>query len=202
MEDEKIEEVEEFTYLGSIIDTKCSSAKEIERRIGMAKSPVHNLTTIWKSRGVSIGLKIRLLKSTAFAIALYGCESWAPTEADRKKINAFEMWCYRKLLRVSWTEKRTNEWILDKIGSDLELLKNIAERKMKLFGHIVRRGGLERQIVEGKMEGKRGRGRPQTSWLTDIKQWTGGSIAASIRQAENRTGWSALVKTTAARCAN
>ena len=202
LEDEKIEEVEEFTYLGSIIDTKCSSAKEIKRRIGMAKSTVHNLTTIWKSRGVSIGLKIRLLKSTAFAIALYGCESWAPTEADRKKINAFEMWCYRKLLRVSWTEKRTNEWILDKIGSDLELLKNIAERKMKLFGHIVRRGGLERQIVEGKMEGKRGRGRPQTSWLTDIKQWTGGSIAASIRQAESRTGWSALVKTTAARCAN
>ena len=116
LEDEKIEEVEEFTYLGSIIDTKCSSAKEIKRRIAMAKSTVHNLTTIWKSRGVSIGLKIRLLKSTAFAIALYGCESWAPTEADRKKINAFEMWCYRKLLRVSWTEKRTNEWILDKIA--------------------------------------------------------------------------------------
>ena len=86
--------------------------------------------------------------------------------------------------------------------SDLVLPKNIAERKMKLFGHIVRREGLERQIVEGKMEGKRGCGRPQTFWLTDIKQWTGGSIAKSIRQAENRTGWSALVKTTAALCAN
>ena len=161
-----------------------------------------NLLTIWKSRGVSSDLKIRLQKSTAFAIALYGCESWALTEADRKKINAFEMWCYRKLLRVSWTEKRTNKWILEKIGSDLVLLKNIAERKMKFFGHIVRRVGLERQIVEGKMEGKRGSGRPQTSWLTDIKQWTGGRIAESICQAENRTGWNALVKTTAALCAN
>ena len=73
---------------------------------------------------------------------------------------------------------------------------------MKHFGHIVRkrRGGLERQIIEGKMEGKGGRVRPQTSWLTDIKQWTGGSIAKSIRQAENRTGWNALVKNTAALC--
>ena len=132
-----------FTYLGSIIDTKCSGAKEIKRRIGMAKSTVHNLTMIWKSRGVSIGLKTRLLNSTAFAIAMYGCELWAPTKADGKKINAFEMWCYRKLLRVSWTEKRTNKWILEKLGSELILLKNIAERKMKLFGHIVRRGGLE-----------------------------------------------------------
>ena len=126
----------------------------------------------------------------------------APTEADRKKFKTFEMWCYRKLLRVSWTEKRTNKWILEKIGSELIFLKNFAERKMKLFGHIVRRGGLERQIIEGKMEGKRGRGRPQTSWLTDIKQWTGGSIAESLRQAENRTGWNALVKTTAALYAN
>ena len=78
--------------------------------------------------------------------------------------------------------------ILEKIGSDLVVLKNIAERKMKFFGHIVRRGGLERHIIEGKMEGKRGRGRPHISWLTDIKQWTGGSIAESMRQAENRTG--------------
>ena len=68
---------------------------------------------------------------------------------------------------------------------------------MKVFGHIVRRGGLERQIIEGKMERNRGRGRPQTSLLTDLKQWTGGSIVESIRQAENRTGWNALVKTTA-----
>ena len=98
--------------------------------------------------------------------------------------------------------KRTNKWILEKIGSEQILLKNFAERKMKLFGHIVRRGGLERQIIEGKMEGKRGRGRPQTSWLTDIKQWTGGSITESIRQAGNRTSWNALVKTTAALCAN
>ena len=132
-----------------------------------------------------------------------GCWTPGAHHFESLEINAFEMWCYRKLLRVSWTEKRTNKWILEKIGSDLILLKNIAERKMKFFGHIVRRGGLERQIIGGQMEGKRGRGRPQTSWLTDIKQWTGGSIAESILQAENRTGWNAIVKTTtAAFCTN
>ena len=81
------------------------------------------------------------------------------------------------------------------------IAKNIEERKMTFFRHTMRRGGLERQIIEGKMEGKRGRGRPQTSWLTDINQWTR-SIAESIRQAENRTGWNALVKTTSALCTN
>ena len=114
-----------YAHISSLSRGDNSNAKEIERKIAMAKSAVQNLTTIWRARGVSIRLKTRLLKSTVFANELYGCESWALTEADRKKINALEMWCYRKLLCVSWTEKRTYKCILEKIGSSLILRKNI-----------------------------------------------------------------------------
>ena len=110
--EEKIEEVDNFVYLGSVIDTSCKSSKEIRKRLAMARSTVQKTLNIWRSRGVSTKLKLRLLHATAFAVATYGCESWTFTETDGKKIDSFEMWCYRRLLRVSWTDKRTNQWVL------------------------------------------------------------------------------------------
>ena len=82
---------------------------------------------------------MRFLTATAFPIAIYGCESWAMTSGDKKRVDAFEMWCYRRLLRVSWTERKTNKWVLEKIGSVLMLRKSMSERKMRFFGHIVRK---------------------------------------------------------------
>ena len=83
----------------------------------MAKSTVQSMLHIWKSRGVSTKLKLRLLHATAFAVASYGCESFTFTETNGKTTDSFEMWCYRRLLAVSWTDKRTNQWLLDKIGT-------------------------------------------------------------------------------------
>ncbi len=94
------------------------------------------MTKIWRSRGLSTNLKVRLVRATVFSIATYGCESWAMSKNDKRKIDAFEIWCYRRLLRVSWKDKRTNIWILDKIGSDLTIRKSILERKLTYFGHI------------------------------------------------------------------
>ena len=111
LDGEKIEEVE------SLINTKGSSAQEIRRRLAMGRGAVQNMVSIWKSRGMSLGLKVRFLRATAFPIAIYGCESWAMTSGDKKRVDAFEMWCYRRLLRVSWTERKTNKWVLEKIGS-------------------------------------------------------------------------------------
>ena len=110
--EEKIEEVDNFVYLGSVIDTSCKSSKEIRKRLAMARSTVQKTLNIWRSRGVSTKLKLRRLHATAFAVATYGCESWTFTETDGKKIDSFEMWCYRRLLRDSWTDKRTNQWVL------------------------------------------------------------------------------------------
>ena len=103
--------------------------------------------------------------------ATYGSESWAMTKNDRKRVDAFEMWCYRRLLRVSWKDKRTNDWVLSKVGCELMLRKTIDSRKLRYFGHISRKdGSIEKVIMQGTVEGSRGRGRPSTSWTDDIKR--------------------------------
>ena len=100
LDGEKIEEVVSFVY--PLINTKGSSAQEIRRRLAMGRGALQNMVSIWKSRGMSLGLKVRFLSATAFPIAIYGCESWAMTSGDKKRVDAFELWCYRRLLRVSW----------------------------------------------------------------------------------------------------
>ena len=134
----------------------------------MGMEAVQNMVSIWKSRGISLGLKLRFLRATAFPIAIYGCESCAMTSGDKKRVDAFELGCYRRLLRVSWMERKTNNWVLEKIGSVLTLRKILAERTMWFFGHIVRKNGEEKRLMQGKMEGKRRRGRPETNWFQDV----------------------------------
>ena len=96
------------------------------------------------------------------------------TKNDRKRVDAFEMWCYRRLLQVSWKDKKTNVWVLEKIGADLTIRRGIMERKLNNFGHIVRRSeGVEKQILQGAVEGKRGRGRPPIFWTDNINKVSG-----------------------------
>ena len=104
-------------------------------------------------RGLSTGLKLRFLRATVFAIASYGCESWALTKTDRKRIDAFEMWSYRRLLRVSREDKRSNKWVLGRIGSDMVLQNNILERKLRYFGHVIRKDtSIEKQVIQGAVD--------------------------------------------------
>ncbi len=123
---------------------------------------------------------------------------------DKRMIDAFEIWCYRRLLRVSWKDKRTNIWVLDKIRSDLTIRKSILERKLTYFGHIVRRNrGVEKEILQGAVEGCRGRGRPPISWTDDVKKATSHGVYGATNLASDRGRWRTLVKTTAAQlCAN
>ena len=151
-----------------------------------------------ESRAVSTKLKLRLLNATAFAVASYGCESWTFTETDRNNIDSFEMWCYRRSLRVSWIDKRKNQWVVDKIGTSRALRKNMILKKMRSFGHFIRKGGMERCIIEGTVEGKRRKGRPLTSWASVIVKLVGGSLANPVHQAVDREGWRGLVMATAA----
>ena len=170
------------------------STVEIKRRLAIARSTVQSMQNIWKSRGISISLKVRLLNAVAFSIATYGCESWAMTKNDRKRVDAFEMWCYRRLLQTTWKDKRTNTWILEKIGTDLHLRSGIMMRKYRYFGHIVRRdGGIEKQILQGAVEGKRGKGRPSTSWTDDMKKLSEDGVYGASRLAADRDGWRTLL---------
>ena len=144
---------------------------------------------------MSLGLKVRFLRATAFPIAIYGCESWAMTSGDMKRVDAFELWCYIwRLIRV---ERKTNTWVLEKIGSVLMLRKS----KMRFFGHIVRKNGMEKRLMQGKVEGKRRRGRPTTAWFQDLKEWTKLDMAAASQLATDRERWREIIKVTAAQIA-
>ena len=133
---EELEEVKSFVYLESLINT------EVNRRLCMARSTKENMTTIWKSQAICKSLKLRIARATTFAVATYGCESWVYSKKVTNKIEAFEMWTYRRLLRVSWRQHKTNAWILEQLRTKPMLVKQMRKRKMKHFGHIIRHNSL------------------------------------------------------------
>ena len=134
---EEIERVDSFEYLGARIEANGKTTPEIRRRLAMATSKLKKMTNIWK--GQCIDTKMRILKSIVFPTATYGCEAWIINKRDSTKITAFEMKCYRKILRLSWTEKVSNEEVLRKIGlKSPTLLQNVKKLKLGYFGHIKR----------------------------------------------------------------
>ena len=195
---EELEEVKSFVYLGSLINTEVSCMPEVNRRLCMARSTIENMTTIWKSQTICKSLKLRIARATAFAVATYGCESWAYSKKVTKKIEAFEMWTYRRLLRVSWRQHKTNAWILEQLRTKPMLVKQMRKRKMKHFGHIIRHNSLEKTIIQGITAGKRGRGRPARTWEKDIEEWAGTNIGEATRMAERRDLWCTVIDVTAA----
>ena len=135
-------------------------------------------------------LKIKILKAIVWSTMVYGAEGWTLRNADRQKIEAAEMWFYRRLLSISWKEKRTNESILKQLGVNRELYGEVVRRNMGFFGHTARSGcPLTRDIIQGKMEHKRKRGKPKTTYMDNINEWTGGSTAESFHMALNRDSW-------------
>ena len=194
-DEEDIEVVNTFNFLGSLIVDTGGSSEEIKRRLAMARSSTISLTSIWKDRGISRKTKIRIMNALVFPIATYGSETWALGAADRKKINAFEMWCWRRMLRISWKEHKSNEFVNSQIGSRITLCQKIDKIKLQYFGHIARREGdnLEKIITQGHVEGKRKRGRQKTRWSDGIKEITGLNVCTASRYAQDRVGWNVII---------
>ena len=113
------------------------------------------------------------MQSLVWSVATYGCESWTINAADRKRLNAFEMDMYRRMLRSSWTEHRTNNSILEQLEPARRFLAKVKRRKLQYFGHVVRADNLCTHVLHGIVAGKRRRGRPRRRWTDDIKQWAG-----------------------------
>ena len=199
LDGQQLEEVDDFVYLGSIINKENDVMQEVKRRLCIARSTVQKMDIVWKSRAVKKDLKLRILRSSAFAVASYGSESWSFSKKIEKKINAFEMWCYRRLLRVSWRDHRTNEWVLEQLSTDMTLLSQMKKRKLAFFGHVSRHAGLEQCIMQGKMEGRRSRGRPKRAWGKDIEAWTGLSLPNASQAAHERLVWKRSFVATALR---
>ena len=191
-----LEEVENFKYLGSTLSKDGSSTKEIKIRLGLATSAMTRLNNIWKSNSISLPTKLQLYKSLVLSILLYGCESWTLTADTERRIEAFENKSYRRLLRISYKDHKTNAYVKEQItnstGEQEPLLATIKRRKLAWFGHISRHNTLSKTILQGTVEGKRRRGRQRKIWHDNIKEWTGSNLATLIRMTEDREGWKTL----------
>ena len=128
---------------------------------------------LWHSTPISI--KTQLTKVPVWPVTMYGCESWTLRKNEETCLDAFEMKGLRKILRISWTAKKTNEWVLNKAGVKRELLDNVKGRKLAYYGHTMRKqvSCLEKEVMQGAMQGARRRGKPHTAWMDNINTWIG-----------------------------
>ena len=187
----KIEEVDYFKYLGSVKTRYGSCSKDIKTRVAIAKKKTLDLTNVWKNRNIEKNVKIKLVKTLIWSVITYGAEAWTMFIADEKKIMAAEQWIYRRMLRVSWCERRTNESILEEVGEAPGLLPQTINNKLAYFGHMCREGGcqLTKAAVLGLKGGIRSRGRPRTCYTDNVKRWVGVELSEAVILARDRTRW-------------
>ena len=154
-------ETVEIVYLGGskfTADGDCSH--EIKRRSLIGRKVMINLESILKSRDITLPTTVHLVKAMVFPEVMYGCASWTVKKAERQRTDAFELWCWRRLLRVPWTARRSNQSILKEIGPRYSLEGLMLKRKLQYFGHLMRRAdSVEKTLMLGMIEGRRGRGR-------------------------------------------
>jgi len=184
----QIERVRSYKYLGAWITDTNDQTKEIKTRIEIARQAFIKMKKFLCCRDIALKLRIRMLRCYVFSVLLYGMEAWTLKQSNIKNIEAFEMWCYRRILKISWTERITNKAVLLKMEKDCELLNTIKKRKLEYLGHIMRgsKYSLLRLIVQGKIIGKRSIGRRRISWLRNLREWYGCSSVDLFRAAVNK----------------
>ena len=165
---ETMETVSDFILVGSKITADGDCSPEIKRHLLLGRNVMTNLESILKSRDVNLPTKVRLVKALVFSVVMYGSESWNIEKAEHQRIDAFELWCWRRLLRVSWTVTRSNQSILKKINSEYSLEGLMLKLKLQYFGHLIWRvDSLEKTLMLGKIEGRR-MGQQRMRWLDGI----------------------------------
>ena len=148
-----------FIFGGSKITADGDCSHEIKRRLLLGRKVMTNLDGIFKSRDITLSTKVLLVKAVIFPVVMYGCESWTVNEAEHRRIDAFELWCWRRLLRVPWTARRSNQSILKEISPGCSLEGMMLKLKLQYFGHLMRRvDSLEKTLMLGGIGGKRRRG--------------------------------------------
>ncbi|XKL64613.1 hypothetical protein PGB90_004699 [Kerria lacca] len=184
----KIEKVEKFRYLGSIINSEVDCSEEIRTRCGIAKETFRQLKNILICGDTPLELRIRVMQCYVIPVLLYGVETWSIKAASVKKLEATEMWFLRRLLKIPWIERVSNQEVLRRAGTERSLMKIIERRKTSYLGHILRgeKYGILRLILQGRVEGKRPKGRRKHSWSQNIKQWSGWEILGNcVGEREN-----------------
>ena len=190
-----IETVTSFNYLGSMITTDARSETEIKRRIGIAKNAFRHMQKLLTNRKLSIKTRKGLIKTHIWSTLLYGAESWTLSTGMRRRLEAMELWLWRRMMKIPWTARKTNEEVLRMVGEKRNLMIDIRKRQLKFFGHIMRREGLENTIITGMVEGKRGRGRPRIKYIDGLIALTRGNMTAAqfLRTTKERGEWKSMV---------
>ena len=159
IEGEKVETVTVFIFLGSKITVDGNCSHEIKRRLLLGRKAMTNLDSVLKGRNMILPIKVHLVKAMVFPVVMYQCESWTIKKTESQKIDAFELWCWRRLLRVTWTARRSNQSILKEINPEYSLEGLMLKLKLQYFGHLMQRtDSLEKTLMLGKIEGRRRRG--------------------------------------------